>query len=212
MQGLSVDEIDPQGTNLPMMIHNMSEKERFNFISWTKENFDFEIVTALEGGHTSLKLKYNNSEEINLADTGFGYSQLLPILLVMWQAINSNNSNSSHNYKMETLLHTIVIEQPELHLHPALQAKLIDTFIQIIMKSQEMDVDIKIIIETHSETMLNRIGYLIAKKKYDFRNDLVNVVIFNKVDTYQTEIKNTGYDNMGRLLSWPIGFFSPEDF
>lgn len=209
IQGLSVDEIDPQGTNIPMMIHNMSGKERFRFTAWTKENFDFEIVTALEGGHTSLKLIYNNSEEINLADTGFGYSQLLPILLVMWQAINDNNS---YNYKMETSLHTIVIEQPELHLHPALQAKLMDTFIQIIMKSQEMDVNIKFIIETHSEAMLNRIGYLIATKKYNFYNDLVNILIFNKKDTYETELTPTGYDEKGRLLSWPIGFFSPEDF
>ncbi|HHP1049474.1 MULTISPECIES: AAA family ATPase [Bacillus cereus group] len=222
IQGLSVDEIDPQGTNIPMMIHNMTNKEKKNFISWTKENFNFEIITTLEGGHTSLKLKYNNdSEVINLADTGFGYSQLLPIILVMWQAINKNenkiNSKEPRTLrglveKFEKSMHTIVIEQPELHLHPALQAKLIDTFVQIIMKSQEMDINIKFIIETHSETMLNRIGYLIAKKKYDFNSDLVNIVIFNKKDTYRSNVDITGYDERGRLIRWPIGFFSPEDF
>ncbi|MCU5085467.1 ATP-binding protein [Bacillus cereus] len=222
IQGLSVDEIDPQGTNIPMMIHNMTYKEKRDLVSWTKENFNFEIITTLEGGHTSLKLKYNNdSEVINLADTGFGYSQLLPIILVMWQAINKNGNKQNKRavgnlskmlVDFEQSMHTIVIEQPELHLHPALQAKLIDTFVQIVMKSQEMEMNIKIIIETHSETMLNRIGYLIGTKKYDFHNDLVNVLIFNKRDNYETEVNPTGYDEKGRLLSWPIGFFSPEDF
>ncbi|QDY46926.1 AAA family ATPase (plasmid) [Planococcus glaciei] len=56
-----------------------------------------------------------------------------------------------------------MIEQPELHLHPAIQAKLIDAFIKIIMLCKEKSIDIKIIIETHSETMINRIGYIIAK-------------------------------------------------
>ncbi|MCU5717910.1 AAA family ATPase, partial [Bacillus cereus] len=222
IQGLSVDEIDPQGTNIPMMIHNMTYKEKRDLVSWTKENFNFEIITTLEGGHTSLKLKYNNdSEVINLADTGFGYSQLLPIILVMWQAINKNGNKQNKRavgtlsrmlMDFEQSMHTIVIEQPELHLHPALQAKLIDTFVQIVTKSQEMKMNIKIIIETHSETMLNRIGYLIGTKKYNFHNDLVNVLIFNKRDNYETELNPTGYDEKGRLLSWPIGFFSPEDF
>ncbi|MGE0977846.1 AAA family ATPase [Bacillus cereus] len=222
IQGLSVDEIDPQGTNIPMMIHNMTNKEKQSFISWTKENFNFEIITTLEGGHTSLKLKYNNdSEVINLADTGFGYSQLLPIMIVMWQAINKNLNNQMKKEprtfrsilaKFEQSMHTIVIEQPELHLHPALQAKLIDTFVQIIMKSQEMNINIKIIIETHSETMLNRIGYLIAKKKFNVHNSLVNVVVFDKKDTYESDISISGYNERGQLLSWPIGFFSPEDF
>lgn len=220
IQGLSVDEIDPQGTNIPMMIHNMNERDKESFISWTKKNFNFEIITTLEGGHTSLKLKYDSdSEEINLADTGFGYSQLLPIILVMWQVVNVKDSYQGIKRmtlkmllkKFEDSMHTIVIEQPELHLHPALQAKLMDTFIQIITMAQEMRINIKIILETHSETILNRIGYLIAKKKYNLHHDLINVLIFNKVDTYQTKLTSTGYDERGRLLSWPIGFFSPED-
>ncbi|WP_176542355.1 AAA family ATPase [Bacillus wiedmannii] len=222
IQGLSVDEIDSQGTNIPMMIHNMNSRDKVHFNTWVKENFGFGVTTSFEGGHTSLKIKYDeNSDEINLADTGFGYSQILPIILVMWQATKVHTPSSKYVWKsnfyrfkegFERSMFTIVIEQPELHLHPALQAKLIDTFAQLITKAQEVDINLKIIIETHSETMLNRIGYLIAKKKFDFKHDLVNILIFNKIDAYHSNVESTGYSEKGHLLHWPIGFFSSEDF
>ncbi|QPW51899.1 AAA family ATPase (plasmid) [Bacillus thuringiensis] len=220
IQGVSVDEIDPQGANIPMMLHNMGDnKDREEFNKWIDLNFGFKITTSLEGGHTSLKIKYSDGDqEINLADTGFGYSQILPIILVLWQTIHKKRklqrltSRSRMKEQVENSVYKVVIEQPELHLHPAVQAKLIDTFVQLIIKAQETKIDLKIIIETHSETMLNRIGYLIAKKQYGFHKDLVNVILFNKIDAYHTSLESTGYSEKGQLIKWPIGFFSPEDF
>ncbi|MEH7361797.1 AAA family ATPase, partial [Priestia megaterium] len=220
IQGLSVDEIDPQGANIPMILHNMNPRDQEIFNSWLQENFGFELNTSLEGGHTSLRIKQgNNPEEINLADTGFGYSQIIPIILVIWQASLTNRTKQRYSAprwmqfreNFEKSNFTVVIEQPELHLHPALQAKLIDLFVQLIVMAQKNKLNVKIIIETHSEAMLNRIGYLIAKKRFEFNNDLVNVLIFNKVNTYESEIETTSYSERGHLLSWPIGFFSPED-
>jgi predicted ATPase len=202
IQGLSVDEIDPQGENIPMILHNMSEKDRNEFSGWTLEQFEFEVLTRLEGGHVSLRIKYQaSSEEINLADTGFGYSQILPIILLLWRAVKNRSNQPS----------TIVIEQPELHLHPSLQARLIDTFVKIIILSKQSEVDLKIIFETHSETMVNRIGYLLAKKIEGFKKEYINVIIFDKIEAYRSEINITSYTDQGYLKSWPIGFFSPED-
>ena len=98
------------------------------------------------------------------------------------------------------------IEQPELHLHPALQAKLIDVFSQLALEKK--DEKIKFILETHSETMINRLGYLIYKKKLS--PEMVNVVIFDKNDTGNTTVSQTKFNDQGQLEKWPIGFFDPD--
>ncbi|MEC1012152.1 AAA family ATPase [Bacillus altitudinis] len=214
IQGLALNEIDPQGVNIPMFLNNMSNAHKKKFNNWIKDNFHFDIVAESTGGHTSLFIRYENGTKINLADTGFGYSQILPIILVLWQAVQTSEKIAS--YKEVKLVgrnrnFTIAIEQPELHLHPSLQAVLIDTFAKIIKVSKEIGIDLKIIIETHSETMINRVGQLIATKYEDFNKDLVNVLIFNSSDPFISNIRSTGYTEDGYLTSWPIGFFSPED-
>ncbi|AOZ88520.1 hypothetical protein BK049_07315 [Bacillus xiamenensis] len=214
IQGLALNEIDPQGANIPMYLNNMSNAHKKKFNNWIKDNFHFDIVAESTGGHTSLYIRYENGTKINLADTGFGYSQILPIILVLWQAVQTSEELASYN-KVKLMGRnrnfTIAIEQPELHLHPSLQAVLIDTFAKIIKVSKEIGIDLKIIIETHSETMINRVGQLIATKYEDFNKDLVNVLIFNSSDPFISNIKSTGYTEDGYLTSWPIGFFSPED-
>ena len=99
------------------------------------------------------------------------------------------------------------IEQPELHLHPALQAKLIDVFSQLA--SEENGGKIKFVLETHSEAMINRLGYLINKKK--LLPEMVNVVIFDKDDTGNTKVSQTKFNEKGQLEKWPIGFFDPDE-
>ncbi|WP_170960706.1 AAA family ATPase [Bacillus toyonensis] len=220
IQGLALDEIDPQGANIHMILSNMNNGNKKSFNKWIKENFGFEIIADSTGGsgHTSLYIRYENGTKINLADTGFGYSQILPIILVLWKAVQTGaelarfkNLNISINDLGRNKSYTIVIEQPELHLHPSLQAILIDTFAKIIKVSKEIGIDLKIIIETHSETMINRIGQLIATNFEGFNEELVNVLIFNSSNPYISNIKSTGYTEDGFLTSWPIGFFSPEE-
>ncbi|WP_180828388.1 AAA family ATPase, partial [Vibrio parahaemolyticus] len=51
----------------------------------------------------------------------------------------------------------LIFEQPELHLHPKIQAKLCDLFIAMSLNGRQ------IIIETHSEYIINRLRYRIAQ-------------------------------------------------
>ncbi|WP_342603832.1 AAA family ATPase [Peribacillus sp. FSL E2-0159] len=213
IQGLSVDDIDPQGENIPMIFHNMSFQEKYEYNIWLLGNFGFQITSNFEGGHSSISIKYNNGQEVNLADTGFGYSQILPITIVLWQISKKQEKEENSLYMFlnpKYKFFNIVIEQPELHLHPSLQAKLIDTFAKIIVLCKAREIDVKIIIETHSETMINRVGYLIAKKIESFNKDLVNVVIFENDEVFDTKLETTGYSEKGYLIKWPLGFFEPE--
>ncbi|TKG92008.1 hypothetical protein EYV94_20565 [Puteibacter caeruleilacunae] len=199
IQGLAVNSIDPRGINLPMFLENQSKTDFLKFQKWTLENFKFEPIVSKEGGHLSISINIDN-QKINLADTGFGFSQILPIITQLWFVINQNNSRNSSTK-------TFVIEQPELHLHPSIQALLIDTFINILNYSADKRIDLKIIFETHSETMINRIGQQIAYN--NIKNDKINIVVFD-TDGFETSTTTGLYDKKGQLKNWPFGFFYPD--
>ena len=79
---------------------------------------------------------------VNMKDVGFGVSQAFPVMVESLLA----EPNS-----------TVLVEQPELHLHPAAQAELGDLFLK------SMDFGARFVIETHSENLLNRIRRRMAE-------------------------------------------------
>ena len=92
-----------------------------------------------------------------------------------------------------------------MHLHPALQAKLMDVIARIATEK-----NVRFIIETHSETIINRIGTLIDKGKFN-HND-IEITIFDKqFGEDRTCVKKSTFDEEGYLKDWPIGFFEPEE-
>jgi predicted ATPase len=99
-----------------------------------------------------------------------------------------------------------VVEQPELHLHPRLQAKLADLYCNIISQSERSGSDISFVIETHSETLINRIGGLIRDKRISSSD--VAVLIVDK-ECGCSSIKPAMFDDDGFLMNWPYGFFLP---
>ena len=204
VQGISIDELDADGSNLPMILKNMSTIELSDFEKWSKEKFGVVFSVTPGEGHISLVIKNDVDGDImtNVADTGYGYSQMLPIVMLLWMI--HSRKNMYHNEKQKT----VVIEQPELHLHPAYQAKMIDVFVNIIKEAEKNGIALKIIFETHSETMVNRIGTLISDKK--ICADKVNVLIFDK-ENEQTNIESKNFDTDGLLMGWPIGFFAVEE-
>ena len=209
MQGLSIDSIDPTGDNIAIFLNNLSESE-FNFFSeWCKKYFGFEFNVVKDVGHISIQLRNNPNEDFtNLTDTGFGYSQILPIIVLLWLSTRNKKKRKRVIPSFSETI-TLVIEQPELHLHPALQSKLMDNFIRVINEAKSINVELKIIIETHSKEMVNRVGHHIALKKVN--KDDISITIFNRDEKNITTTINGSFDSDGFLENWPIGFFDAEE-
>ena len=98
------------------------------------------------------------------------------------------------------------VEQPELHLHPQLQAKLADAFASVIKYANDIGIELKLIIETHSEVIINRFGHILMEKEI-IDKDMINVIIFEKNGIGLTNVSVSNYDENGYLTNWPIGFF-----
>ena len=136
----------------------------------------------------------NTGTKISLRDVGFGISQVLPIVA------------QAELCEKKTLL----IEQPEIHLHPAHQAELGDLFIRSAKKRGNT-----FLLETHSEHLLLRImrrmretseGKLpegaIAVRPEDV------AVLFVESDGSQSIVREMPLNEHGELVkAWPGGFF-----
>jgi predicted ATPase len=119
-----------------------------------------------------------------LSDVGFGISQFLPIIVADIQL--SKNS-------------TLIIAQPEIHLHPRIQAQFGDYIIERILKDNK-----KYIIETHSEYLLNRIRLAIAKKTIQ-EQDVKTYFIDN--NGVKAKHYNLSFLKNGQIKNAPKSFF-----
>lgn len=205
-QNLAVKSLDSDGHNMAMLVNDMykSSPIKKKFQTWTKSNFGFLLDAKSIEGHVSLLIKDSDTIDwCNITDKGFGYSQILPVILVLWQIL----TGAQKNKEKDDYTVFVAIEQPELHLHPKMQAQLMDAIIAVSKSALKSGVDIKFIIETHSQTMINRLGARIALKEYDSKN--ASVLLFNEnVDNNNPQ--RAEYNNAGVLTNWPIGFFNSD--
>lgn len=203
-QELAINEIDSKGENLAVFIHSMGPDENAAFNEWLKQHLGFQVFPKREGGHISLTVKFpDDPTATNLADTGFGVSQVLPIATQLWSAISSTSS-------AEKSLRTtcFVVEQPELHLHPAFQEQLADLFVATLNNAPNSRSHFfPIIAETHSSSLINRLGELVFLKKIKKEN--VQIVMFEQVSASEpVKVRISSFDDDGVLQNWPYGFFS----
>ncbi len=136
-----------------------------------------------------------NGTQVSHRDVGIGVSQVLPVLV---NAMASKND-------------IIAIEQPEIHLHPALQADLGDVFINSALG----DSNNTFVLESHSEHLLLRIMRRIRETTAGTLPEGIAPIkpsdvalLFAQPVGDATVIKNLELDDDGQLLDpWPGGFF-----
>jgi hypothetical protein len=120
----------------------------------------------------------------NLRDVGIGVSQVLPVLVVAYFAPRGS---------------TIILEEPEIHLHPLAQSVLAELFVEV---SRQRGV--QFIVETHSEHLFRRMQTLVAGKKVS-TNDVALYFVERKGKS--AELRTLQIDEFGRVSNWPEGFF-----
>lgn len=215
--GLQVDKIDPYGNNLGEFIESLTPGQKASYDAYLERVLNIKVKIGKGTGHQSLEIIQGNVSS-NLTDVGFGYSQILPIITKLWLATEKGRIRRRGYGKMDYVL--TAIEQPELHLHPAMQGKLIDACLRAVLPQQQKELllddtssinnKVKMIIETHSPTIINRIGRRVREK--NFPREDVQILVFNKDDdSHDTQIKQVKYDDSGMIEEWPYGFFNPED-
>ena len=127
----------------------------------------------------------------DLTSVGTGVSQILPVIVLCLMAQPGQ---------------LVLLEQPELHLNPALQQHLADFFLAMVRSGRQL------IVETHSEYVVTRLRRRVAEDKRDEVRNLFNIVFAEQDEKHRTNFRVFDVDESGALglekhEEWPSGFF-----
>lgn len=189
--GSSPKDVGFSGDQLPDLLYrNPKILERAN--EWLKRlqigySLDVRTTDSDDFEVRLLDARRSDKVEVSLADVGFGISQILPFIV---QSLASTGR-------------VISIEQPEVHIHPGLQADLGD----LITESIKPPFDHQYLIETHSEHLILRMLKLVRKGGLK-AGDLC--VLYVERMEEGSQVRRIEVDEDGDFITeWPGGFF-PE--
>lgn len=166
-------------------------RDRVN--KWLKKfNLSVDVSTLQDVIH---KLKvHQNDLDLDITDVGFGISQVLPVIVQGFLSFNDSLT---------------IIEQPEIHLHPKMQADLADLFIDIV--KSEKGIAKHLLIETHSEYLLKRLRRRMADPNSGLTPNEVGIYFIHpKSDKSDSNyIEELNITSKG-AFDWPIDFYGGE--
>jgi len=150
---------------------------------------EFRVDAVAKGSQIfQVKLrKVSDGPEVLITDVGFGVSQILPVIVLCFYVPEGS---------------TIILEQPEIHLHPAVQAGLADALIDAHLKRH-----VQVLVESHSEHLLRRLQRRIAEKKLS-KDDVA--FYFCEAGDRASKLIPLELDLFGRISNWPKDFFGDE--
>lgn len=137
----------------------------------------------VEGPGVRLSINTPSAENLGLGQVGVGLSQALPILTL---GLCSKPGQ------------IIIIESPEVHLHPAAQHRLCDLFVELVRRGRQ------VVLETHSDHLINALRIAVKQKR--LTPEQVALYSFSQSESRATA-ERLHLDRDGRLAHWPVGFF-----
>lgn len=130
------------------------------------------------------------SAETLITDVGFGVSQVLPVLVLLYYAPSGS---------------TLLLEQPEIHLHPSVQAALADVVVNAVVHRK-----VQVIVESHSEHFLQRLTRRIAEKEnspYPSITEKEVKLYYCSMEKGVSHLSDLNINLFGDILNWPKDFF-----
>lgn len=169
---------------------NLTVEEYVAF--WLKELkliHSFSVEPIKEGGNLyQVWVKRSPaSSKVLITDVGFGVSQILPVLTLCYYVPEGS---------------TLLMEQPEIHLHPSVQAGLADVFIDAVKTR-----NIQVILESHSEHLLRRLQRRIAEEQLSHADA---ALYFCDIKGGGSVLQPLQLSMFGEITNWPPGFFGDE--
>ena len=127
----------------------------------------------------------NVGRDLGLTGVGVGVSQILPVLVLCLVAEPGS---------------VVLLEQPELHLHPGIQQRLGDFLLACVESGRQ------VIVETHSDHLVTRLRRRIAEDDTDSLCRSI-AVVFAEREGGRTTLRTLEPNRFGGLELWPAGFF-----
>ena len=148
------------------------------------DHFEAEIINRIIYLSQNAS-KYDEATRVGIADVGFGVSQIFPIVL---EGLRMPKGG------------TLMLEQPEIHLHPNLQMQMADYFIALALSGKN------VMAETHSDHIINRLVRRIVEDDTHKLKDLIGIY-FIKPSENGAVYEEIIVDESKGVTNWPADFF-----
>ena len=202
----TIQTVGPKGEHAVSCLSRLGEKEVHDSIcvegepptlmrqveAWMQRFFPgcgIEVVPIARMNAVSLGIRTSSETDYHRPiNVGFGLTQVLPILV---SVLSANPGD------------LVLIENPEVHLHPAGQA-LMGSFL-----ATAASTGVQIVIESHSDHLLNGIRRTVRKKV--LQPDQIALHFFRPPTQDQDQVVSPQVDEFGNIDKWPDGFFDQFD-
>jgi energy-coupling factor transporter ATP-binding protein EcfA2 len=191
------DEFKPEGDHIPVMLARIWQEEKepqkarlFDALNaFGKSSSLFKHIGVRRLGKSPTDpfqiLVTTAGPPANLPDVGYGVSQALPLVV---QSVMASGRRR------------LLIQQPEVHLHPRGQAELGSFFARLVARGRK-----EFVIETHSDYLLDRVRVEVARGAVPAADVLI---LFFEKDGLETHIHKIRLDSAGNVLDAPSSYRS----